>query len=221
MIFAHFILLYTGLIELEAELRKDVDKEIISTMCVRNENSDAIELKCFLSASSLLKFANQFQLIGGETQGSEIFLGFWRRTLHQAITDNPQLSLGDIYTSVWQPSLGLCRKLLDSLENQSMKLSDVDTDLLPYHSRLDVHLEVLCKRMADIQPRKSGNHYLIKQAAQRVQDYWNLCQYQKSANTFLELKKTLGLTTGDFQLVEMLSQEVRIYSKSKYIVYPS
>ena len=212
MIFAHFILLYTGLVELEAELRKDIDKEIISTMCVRYEESDAIELKCFLSAASLLKFANQFQLVGGETQGSEIFFGFWRRALRQAITDNPQLSLDDIYTCVWQPSLGLCRKLLDSLENESMKLSDVDTDLLPYHSRLDVHLEVLWKRMADIQPRKSGNLYLIRQAARRVRDYWDLCQYQKSANTFLELKKTLGLTDGDFQVVEMLSQQVCVAS---------
>ena len=175
-------------------------------MCVRDEN-DSIQLKCFLSAASLLKFANQFHIIGGELKGSEIFLGFWRRTLNQAITDNPQLSLIDIYASVWQPSLGLCRKLLESLEDQSMKLSDVDADLQPYHNRLDTQLELLHKRMADI-THKSGNLSLIKQAARRVREYWNLCQYQKGANTFLELKKTLGLTTGDFQLVEKLSQQV-------------
>ena len=212
------MLLYTGLTELQAELRKDIDKEIISTMCVRNEKDNSIQLKCFLSAASLLKFANHFQVISGEPRGSEIFLGFWRRTLNQAIIDNPQLSLSDIYASVWQPSLGLCRKLLESLEDQSMKLSDVDTDLQPYHNRLDTQLELLYKRMADI-TRKSGNLSLIKQAARRVREYWNLCQYQKGANTFIELKKSLGLTTGDFQLVEKLSQQVYICNKTNVYIH--
>ena len=183
-------------------------------MCVRNENN-TIDLKCFLSAASLLKFANGFQLIGGEIHCSEIFLGFWRRTLYEAITVNPQLSLSDIYASVWQPSIGRCRKLLESLEDQSIKLSDVDTDLQPYCDRLDTHLELLHTSMADI-TRKSGNLYLIKQAIQRVREYWNLCHYQRSANTFLELKKILGLTTGDFQLVEKLSQQVLNKTKIRY-----
>ncbi|MCG8625209.1 MAG: hypothetical protein MJE68_24830 [Proteobacteria bacterium] len=202
----HDHVLCAGLAELQAELEKDIDKELISTMCVRKEN-DIIELKCFLSATSLLKFANHFQLIGGETHCSEIFFGFWRRTLYEAITDNPQLSLSDIYASVWQPCIGRCRNLLESLENQSIKLSDVDTDLKPYCDRLDTQLGLLHKSMANI-TRKSGNLYLINEAAQRVREYWNLCHYQRSANTFLELKKTLGLTTGDFILVEKLSQQV-------------
>ena len=199
--------IHIGLTELQVELGKDIDKELISTMCMRNEN-DTIELKCFLSAASLLKFANEFEVIGGEQNGSELFLGFWRKTLNQAIIDNPQLSLSDIYASVWKPSIGLCRKLLQSLEDQSMKLSDIDTDLQPHHNRLDAQLELLHKRMADITCKAVGNVFLIKQAARRVREYWNLCQYQRSANTFLELKKTLGLTTGDFQLVEKLAQQV-------------
>jgi hypothetical protein len=201
-----FVSSYTGLSELQAELEKDIDKELISTMCVRNQN-DTLHLKCFLSAASLLKFANEFQVIGGEAHCSEIFLRFWKRAMDEAITENPQLSLSDIYASVWQPSLGRCRKLLESLEKQSIKLSDVDTDLQPYYDRLDTQLELLHKRMAEI-TRKTGNFSQIKQAAQRVREYWNLCQYQRGANTFLELKKTLGLTTGDFQLVEKLSLQV-------------
>jgi hypothetical protein len=201
-----FVSSCTGLTELQAELEKDIDKELISTMCVRDQN-DAVDLKCFRSAASLLKFANEFQVIGGEAHCSEIFLEFWRKAMDEAITENPQLSLSDIYASVWQPSLGRCKKLLESLENQSIKLSDVDTDLQPYSNRLVTQLELLHKRMAEI-TRKSGNLSKIKQAARRVREYWNLCRYQRGANTFLELKKTLGLTTGDFQLVEKLSQQV-------------
>jgi uncharacterized coiled-coil protein SlyX len=195
--------LYTGLTELQAELGKDIDKELINTMCVRNEEDNGIQLICFQCAGSLLEFAKDFQIIGD----SEMFLGIWRRTLLQAITDNTQLSLNDVYDSVWQPSLEQCRKLLKSLIDLSMKLSDIDTELQPYHSRLDTQLELLYNKMAD-STQKSKDLSQIKQAARRVRDYWNLCQYQKGADTFLKLKNSLGLTKGDFQLVEKLSQKV-------------
>ena len=175
-------------------------------MCVRDENN-SIQLKCFLSAASLLKFANEFQVISG----SEMFLGFWRRTLNEAIS---RISLCDIYDSVWQPSLRLCRNLLESLVDQSMKLSDIDTDLQSYqlYNRLDRQLELLYNKMADIS-QKSGDLCLIKLAAQRVREYWNLCQYRKGAKTFLKLKNSLRLTKGDFQPVEKLSQQVYVANK--------
>lgn len=166
-----------------------------------------MQLICFLSAGSLLKFANEFHVMSGEKHGSEIFLGIWRITLHQAITDNPQLSLGDVYTSVWQPSLEQCRKLLESLTDLTMKLSDVDTNLKPYHNRLDTQLQLLCSRMAEI-TQKSGDRALIERAARRVKEYWNLRRYQEGADTFLQVKNSLGLTEGDFRLVERLSQQV-------------
>ena len=204
----HVRLLYIGLTELQVELGKDINRELISTMCVRNEKDNCIQFKCFLSAASLLKFADEFQCISG----NEMFLGVWRRTLNQAISDKPRISLRDIYDSVWQPSLQQCRNLLESLEDQSMKLSDIDTNLQPYHNHLDRQLELLYNKMADIS-QKSGKLYLIKQAAQRVREYWNLCQYQKGADTFLKLKNSLGLTKGDFQLVERLSQQVYVTNK--------
>lgn len=188
-----------GLTELQAELEKDIDKELISTMCVRNEDG-YIQLKCFATAESLLKFAEEFQIISV----SEMFLGFWRRTLNQAIMDNFQLSLCDIYGSVWLPTLERCRKLLQSLEDLSMKFSDVDTDLQPYHDCLDLQLKLLYDQMAEIS-QKSGNLDLIKQATLRIKKYW---KYQKCADIFLKLKNSLGLSKGDFQVVERLSQQV-------------
>jgi hypothetical protein len=205
------IFLHTGITELQVELEKDIDKELINTMCVRNKDN-CMQLKCFVSAGSLLKFAKDFQIIST----SEMFLGFWRRTLSQAIADNSQLSLYDIYDSVWRPSLGLCRKLLESLVDQSMKLSDVDTDLQPYRDCLDLQLKLLYDQLAEIS-QKSGYLYLIKQAAQRVREYWNLCQYKKGADTFLKLKNSLGLSKGDFQLVEILSEQVYYVMKTNIL----
>ena len=197
--------MYIGVTELQVELEKDTDKELISAMCVRNKD-DCIQFKFFVSASSLSKFAKEFQIISD----SGVFLGFWKRTLSQAIVDNSQLSLHDLYDSVWQPSLGLCRKLLESLVDQSMKLSDVDTDLQPYRDCLDLQLQLLHDKMAQISEVESRNFCLIKQAAEKVGEYWNLCQYQKGADTFLKLKNSLGLSKGDFQPVERLSQQVKV-----------
>ena len=79
----HLLLILVGLKELEAELKKDINKVAISTMCVRNEKDD-IQLVCFLSAGSLLKFAGEFEVVSGQKYGSEIFTEIWRRNLQQA-----------------------------------------------------------------------------------------------------------------------------------------
>ena len=197
---------FAGLEELQAELRKDINKAAISKMCVRNEKDD-VQLICFLSAGSLLKFTNEFQVVSGQKYGNDLFTEIWRGAVRQAITDNPQLTLDDIYASVWQPSLEQCRRLLESLMDLSMKLSDVDIILKPHQARLETQLQLLFKGMNEI-ALKYENPPLVDRAARRVRDYWNLRRYQEGADTFLKLKNTLGLTTGDFRLVERLSQQV-------------
>ena len=201
-----FVLLSTELAELEAELETDINRMFINTLCVRNED-DSIQLICYLSAGSLLKFANEFEVITGARHCSEIFLDVWRKTLRLAVADNPQLSLRDIYASVWQPSVEQCKSLLDSLLDLSMKLSDVDANLEHHQTHLETQLHLLFKGMAEI-TMKPGNPSLIDKAARRVREYWNLRRYQEGADTFLKVKNTLGLTKGDFRLVERLSQQV-------------
>ena len=200
--------LHAGLKELDAELRMDFNKECISTMCVRNEKG-GIQLICFLSAGSLLKFAGEFQVISGQKYGSDLFTEIWRRNLQQAMA-NRELNLDDIFEVVWQPCIKECRMLLESLMDQSMKLSNVDTILKPHQARLETQLQLLFKGMAEI-TRKFGDPSLIEQAARRVREDWNLRRYQEGADTFLKVKNTLGLIKGDFRLVERLSQQVCFY----------
>ncbi len=177
-------------------------------MCVRNEKGK-VQPICFLSAGSLLKFAGEFEVVSGQKYGSNIFIEIWRRNLQQAITDNAELSVDDIYLAVWQPCLGECRNLLQSLLDLTMKLSDVDIVLGPHQARLETQLQLLFKGIAEI-TKKSEDPSLIERAARRIRDYWNLRQYQEGADTFLRLKDSLRLTKGDFQLVERLSQQVHI-----------
>ena len=188
----------------------------INKICLRDEKEN-IQLICFQSAGSLLKFANEFMVISGGKHGSEIFLDIWRGALHQAVTNNPQLSLGDVCVLVWQPSILQCRNLMESLMDLSMKLSDVDTILKPYDNRLETQLQLLFNRMTEI-TQKSGNLSLIERAARRIKEYWNLRQYQEGADTFLKVKNSLGLTKGDFRLVERLSQQVATMT-TKFILF--
>ena len=198
--------LFIGLRELEAELKKDINREAISTMCIRDAKGNRM-LICFQSAGSLLKFAGEFEVVSGQKYGSDMFIEIWKRHLQQAIADNAEFSLDDVFQTVWQPCLEECRKLLQSLADLTMKLSDVDIVLGPHQVRLETQLQLLFKGITEI-TKKSDNPSLIERAARRIRDYWNLRRYQEGADTFLRLKNSLRLTKGDFRLVERLSQQV-------------
>ena len=200
---------------MDAELKKDINKEAISTMCVRNEKDD-IQLKCFPSAVSLLMFAGEFEVISGQKYGNDFFNEIWRRNLQQAVTNN-ELTLNDVFQTVWQPCIKECRMLLQSLMDLTMKLSDVDVILEPHRVRLEIQLKLLVDAMTAISI-KFENPSRIDKASRRVREYWNLRQYQQGASTFLRLKDSLGLTTGDFQLVQKLSQQVSVITQK--LMYP-
>ena len=199
---------------MDVELKKDINKEAINKMCMRNEKDD-IQLICFPSAESLLKFAGKFQIICGQKYGNALFTKIWRRNLQQAISDN-ELTLNNIFQTVWQPCIKECRMLLQSLMDLTMKLSDVDSVLEPHRAHLETQLKLLVDGMTEISI-KFDNPSLIDRAYRRVREYWNLRQYQKGADTFLRLKDSLGLAKGDFQLVERLSQKV-YEAKTKFIL---
>ena len=197
--------MHAGLTELEADLRRDFKTQAINTLCVRNEN-DNIQLACFMSAKSLLKFAGEFQVVSGSKYGNDIFSDFWRNAMVHASTSHPELTLDDIYSLVWQPCIQQCKQLLQSLMDLSMKLSDVDLLLAPHKMHLETQLHSLLKGVSEIM-QKSADSSLIDTANERIRNYWNLREYQKGADIFLRLKKSLGLR-GEFRQVEKLSQQV-------------
>ena len=198
--------MFAGLLELEAELQTDFSKESICTLCVRNEN-DKLQLICFLSAGSLLKFANEFKVVSGQKYSNDLFSDLWKTTLLNARANSPDLTLDNIYSLVWQPCIQQCQQLLDSLMDMSIKLSDVDDLLWPHNVRLETQLHSLFKGINEITQKKPSSS-LIDRATQRIRNYWALRKYKKGADIFLKLKDSLGLTQGDFRQVERLSQQV-------------
>ena len=195
----------TGLTDLEADLRKDFKRQAINTLCVRHPD-DNIQIVCFKAAESL-KFATDFHVVSGTKYGNELFNEFWRKAMCQASSTHPELTLDDIYSLVWQPCIQQCKQLLHSLMDLSMKLSDVDNILAPHEAHLETQLHSLLKGVSEI-IQKSPNSSLIDTANKRIRNYWNLRRYQKGADIFLRLKKSLGLTGGDFHQVEKLSKQV-------------
>ena len=154
------------------------------------------------------KFAAEFYVVSF-THGNDLFLCIWKSSLNKAVTSNSQLSLGDVFSLVWEPCLEKCKQLLQSLRDLSMKLSDVDTILKPYEIQrsLETCLSSLFKGINDVSCL-AFDHRDIEVAARRIRNYWGLRQYQRSANAILEVKRCLGLQGGNFQSVEKLSQQV-------------
>lgn len=61
------------------------------------------------------------------------------------------------------------------------------------------------------------NNNWISDAVKKIQDYQTLIRYSFTANTLIQLKKTLGLT-GDFSIVDfLLEQEVSVKANNLII----
>lgn len=191
-----------GLDSLQQELGKDYGEVNVNKLCRRAENKQ-VEVVCFQLAGTLCEFVADFQVLHS---CSELFATAWRNAMSVA-RSHPGLKLDDIYPMVWQPCLEHCIKLLTSLADLSIRLIDIDREFKYYQQNLDTYLQALFKGVTQC----TGEHIdwgKIKTAIKRTKQYWELCRYREGANTFLEIRDSLGLRNGDFKLVEKLSKEV-------------
>ena len=118
------------------------------------------------------------------------------------------LTLEDIKPKMWDPAFRNCQSLLQELQDYSMNLARIDGCFKRYESNLEVQLMNLFAGVnACLGIEKDGSW--IEGVVHRVKEYWQFCNYQKAATTFLSLKKALNLQKGDFSDVEKLATEVR------------
>ena len=139
--------------------------------------------------------------------GCDLFAWTWKSALKNATKDNDKLILENVHPLVWEPCINSCKELLLSLSSLSTKLIIVDKKLKPHQNKLDTQLFTLLRGVKlctglNIEDDK------INAAIAQVKQYWNLCRFQDGANIFLSIRTSLGLTKGDFTLVEKLSKEV-------------
>jgi hypothetical protein len=181
----------------------------LNDICTRDAKTKHVHVVCFKSAGSLLDFVEKFCVLS-QGHGSELFSTFWREAMSIAIRENPDLTLDSIHPVVWQPCLSKFKHLLMSLSDLSMKLLDVDQVFRDHRENIHPQLHALFK---DLPLCITGQFdwKQIEKAIKKIKQYWYLCCRREGANTFLEIRASLGLKGGDFSLVEKLSKEVSFH----------
>lgn len=182
----------------------------ISTLCVRENRK--IRILCFKSAGCLSDFADKFYLMNHK-HSNNLFSVRWKERIKEAFRNSARTSptLADIHSKVWVTAFDSCQSLLEELHDRSMKLAHIDKHFMDHKSDLEMQLDRLFKGVnACLGKDRSG--LWIREVVHRIQDYWLLCNYQKAASIFLDLKEALNLWSEDFSDIEKLATEVR----SKY-----
>ena len=188
---------------LRDELKKDVGKKKICELC--QSKNGAPVLLCYLASKPLEPFVDHFDIM--MKKSSNLFLHPLDKRLRRIVASRSDLTIAHIYSEIWQPVFDDCCKLIDSLIEQSMTLSYVDSHLKEYSDGLDEMVYKLASGLSkclNIEPNNTG----LRKTLWNIKQYWKLCEYQTGAQVFLHLKGVLELK-GDFALVERFSSEVR------------
>jgi hypothetical protein len=184
-----------------AQLDMDFRDLNVNALCGRNDEGK-VEVICFQSGGSLLKFADDFYSISSNA----LFKDLWTSAM-LTVSSVQEIMLDDLYCLVWQPCLRSCHQLIQSLMDMEIKLFKIDEYLKHYGVDFDKHVQVLFTEVNKTIPI-SGSFERLNEALRKVDHYERLCRYHEGATIILELKDSLGLVEGDFREVEMLSQEV-------------
>ena len=188
-----------GINELKKELEEDYGHQNINNLCKVVDHN--FQLCCLQSAKPLDSFVDQFaNLMMIQNKSPILFIRVLDKKVREALARSDALTINDIHSNIWQLAFTFCHQLVNSLADQSIKLSFVDKHLKNFSSSLLNDLENLTKALGKCSqcvPKFSELDVAVK----RVEDYWRLCKYQDGAQVFLQLRDVLNLT-GDFEFIE-------------------
>ena len=195
--------------ELNEELDQKFEPKQIKSLCV-SKGPSHLKNRCFVAAAPLDPIKLKYDFMVRHYQ-NDLFHRIWEHTSIRAARANPELTIQDIVTKIWNPAFEECCRILDSLSTCSMKLREVDDRFSRYNNSGTIkgHLEQLFKGVEICYDRKPPNWCppWIDSAVERMQQYWTLSRYAKAAQTVLELRDMLDLT-GDFSLMETIAKKV-------------
>ena len=152
-----------------------------------------------------------FRLTNHEGISSKVFTKSfhkWKKEFlskHKGSASNFKVAVEEMWKPMFQEYKDDLQKLYDGLQMPLNKVKYLFSDISDKVT-LNKELEKWCHAVDE--PDKSW----IRDAAQKILDYQELCRYAYSAQTLMQLKKTLGLT-GDFSAIQaLLPKEVMKYS---------
>ena len=197
-----------GLEGLKQELKKDYSSTNINALC-SSDGQKHFVFHCFPTANPLDLILAPFNFLSTKYV-NDLFPRIWQDKMKTAVRGNPDLTISDIVTQIWEPTFLQCQQLLDELHSRSIRLSVVDEHFGRYRTclnDLDRDLTSLCHGVNSCLHKVNARTTWIRGTVQLMQQYWSLCQCASAAETFLELKQSLQLK-GDFDVVEALAAKV-------------
>ena len=204
------MLFFAGLDDLKYELTQNYDSRQIKSLCV-SKGPSTLDNLSFTSAFPLdsIKMHYDFMV---RHHPNDIFHRVWRVSLNRAGKEGSKLNIEDIVTKIWKPAFNESCQILESLNNCSMKLREVNDRFRKYENtnKIKIQLEKLY-RGVELCYGRSPNQCppWIDRAVDQMQQYWTLSRYAKAALTVLQLKENLELT-GDFSLMETIAKKVKL-----------
>ena len=143
-----------------------------------------------------------FCLTNHEGISSKVFNKSFRKwkneylSKHKGSASNFKVVIEEMWKPMFQEYKNDLHKLHDGLQMPLKKVKYIFSDISDKVT-LNQELEKWCNAVDE--PDKGW----IREAAQKILDYQELCRYAYSAQTLMQLKKTLALT-GDFSAIEAL-----------------
>ena len=201
--------LYPGLQDLRDELNRNVDTAKLNSLCVCDE-ANKMTFMSFRSAIPLDPVKIKYDLMS-RYYDNDIFRRIWECTMFNAARDAPELTIHDIVTKIWDPAFKECQRILASLQDNSMKLQEVD-DWFSIYDNPNAIQTCLYKLLMGVKVCSNENPpqacpEWILDAVKSMQQYWTLSRYAKAAQTVLDLQTRLGLM-GEFSLMETIATQV-------------
>ena len=181
--------------------------ERISSLCQQAEGTMIYHY--FQLANPLIPILSHFTALI-KLYPNNTFNDYW--DAEKKNVQNRPLQLVDVVKHVWEPAFMKCCAFLESLQDESIRLADVDKllDSYPKEDKLISEIKYLEKGICHCTKAKISDDKWIESCVQRMQLYRSLRQYASAAKAFLDLKVTLELT-GDFEIVERLAAKVSSY----------
>ena len=213
--------IHVGLDELRGQLAQNFDHAQIKTLCESGGSQSRLTFHSFQSATPLDSIKIKYDFLARHHQ-NDLFHRIWEHTSIAASKLNPELTIQDIVTKIWEPTFQGCCRILESLRDRTMKLREVDDRFKRYDdpSKIKVHLENLYKGVELCYDRNVAATGLgwIRSAVESMRQYWTLTRYAKAAQTILELRRRLELT-GDFTIMETIATKVRVHLNVDLVDY--
>lgn len=176
---------------------------------------------CFPEAPPMELIMEQFWIMTHICKNC-IFIDFWKKnfTVDTVTSQSSDIVLKDAVNKVWSNVFDQCVDLLRRLKNYSLSLMTVDQLFKGKSSPvITENITQLCRGVELCQSgSETDDCKWIHGVVERMNQFWQLCQFDDAARVFLDVRDALNLT-GDFKLVDKVASQVRHSYADIYITY--